>query len=146
MNHPLDALAYQAVFGTDTEKQAARFEIWQKGISAGVIPSSINDLYMARGSGKLPNNFTVPAMNLRGMAYDTARAVFQTAKQHRVGAMICEIARSEMGYTAQSPQEYVSVLTAAALREGWSGPLFIQGDHFQANAAEMGKIKEGEVA
>ena len=141
-----DVLAYQAVFGADSEKQAARFEIWQAGIEADIILSSVNDLYMARGSGKLPNTFTVPAMNLRGMTYDTARAVFQVAEELKVGAMICEIARSEMGYTAQSPQEYVSVVTAAALREGWSGPLFIQADHTQAKAAEMGKIKEGEVA
>ena len=140
----LDTLAYQAVFGSDSEKQAARFEIWQKGVETGIILSSINDLYLARGRGKLANTFTVPAMNLRGMAYDTARAVFQAANQLKVGAMICEIARSEMGYTAQSPQEYISVVTAAALREGWRGPLFIQGDHIQAKAAAMGQIKAGE--
>lgn len=143
--HAIDTLAYQAVFGSESEKQAARFEIWQQGVAAGIVPSSIHELYMARGNGKLPNNFTVPAINLRGMVYDTARALFQTAKKLKVGALICEIARSEMGYTAQSPQEYVSVVTAAALREGWSGPLFIQGDHFQAKAASMGQIKEGEI-
>lgn len=143
--HAIDTLAYQAVFGTDTEKQQARFEIWQKGIEAGIIPSSIHDLYIARGTGKVPNTFTVPAINLRGMVYDTARALFQAAKEYEVGALICEIARSEMGYTAQSPQEYVSVVTAAALREGWSGPLFIQGDHFQAKAAGPGKPKDGEI-
>ena len=144
--NPIDTLAYQAVFGSDQEKQAARFSIWQQGIEAGIIPSSIHDLYIARGEGKLPNNFTTPAMNLRGLAYDTARAVFQAAKQHQVGALICEIARSEMGYTGQPPAEYVAVVTAGALREGWSGPLFIQGDHFQAKAAEPGKPKEGEIA
>lgn len=145
MNHPIDALAYQAVFGSEAEKQTARFEIWQKAVEAGIILSSINDLYMARGRGEMPNTFTVPAMNLRGMVYDTARALFQAAKQDQVGALICEIARSEMGYTSQSPQEYVSVVTAAALREGWSGPLFIQGDHFQAKASGMGQAKDGEL-
>lgn len=146
MSHQMDTLVYQAVFGSDAEKQQARFDIWQAGIEAGVIPSSINDLYMARGRGDLPNNFTVPAMNLRGMTYDTARAVFQMAVKHNVGALICEIARSEMGYTHQSPQEYVSVVTAAAVREGWSGPLFIQGDHFQAKPGDVaGQAKEGEI-
>lgn len=145
MNHPIDALAYQAVFGSEAEKRTARFEIWQKAVEAGIILSSINDLYMARGRGEMPNTFTVPAMNLRGMVYDTARALFQAAKQDQVGALICEIARSEMGYTSQSPQEYVSVVTAAALREGWSGPLFIQGDHFQAKASGMGQAKDGEL-
>lgn len=143
--HPIDTLAYQAVFGSDSEKQQARFQIWQQATEAGIVLSSINDLYMARGRGEVPNTFTVPAMNLRGMVYDTARALFQAAKQHQVGALICEIARSEMGYTNQNPQEYVSVVTAAALREGWSGPLFIQGDHFQAKAAGMGAAKDGEI-
>ena len=141
----IEALAHQAVFGTAAKKQAARFEIWQLGIEAGIIPSSIHDLYIARGQGKLPNDFTVPAMNLRGMVYETARAVFQSAKKNNVGALICEIARSEMGYTAQPPAEYVAIVTAGALREGWSGPLFIQGDHFQAKAAAPGKPKEGEI-
>ncbi len=141
----IDQLVYQAVFGKDKEQQTARFEIWKAGIKAGVIPSSINDLYLARGHKELPNNFTVPAMNLRGMTYDTARATFSAALKNQVGAMIFEIARSEIGYTDQSPQEYVTVITAAALREGWSGPLFIQGDHFQAKAAEPGKPKTGEI-
>ncbi len=77
--------------------------------------------------------WTVPAMNLRGMAYDMARAVFQAALPRSVGAVIFEIARSEMGYTDQPPAEYVAVILAAAIREGYRGPVFIQGDHFQIN-------------
>ena len=141
----VDSLVYAAVFGTETEKQDARYETWKLGKENGIICASINDLYMARGVGKLPNDFTVPAMNLRGMNYDLARSVFSVAKKRRVGAMIFEIARSEMGYTDQSPFEYTTVVTAAALREGWSGPLFIQGDHFQAKAKSMGVPKDGEL-
>ncbi len=37
-------------------------------------------------------------------------------------------------YTEQRPHEYVAVVLAAALREGFTGPLFIQGDHVQTNA------------
>lgn len=144
-NNKIDKLVYQAVFGTDTEKQLARFEIWKQGIKAGIIPSSINDLYMARGSKDLPNSFTVPAMNLRGITYELAKAAFSAAVKHSVSAMIFEIARSEMAYTKQSPQEYVSVITAAALKEGWTGPLFVQGDHFQAKAESPGKPKSGEI-
>ena len=144
-NNNIDNLVYQAVFGSDQEKQQARFNIWKQGIKVGIIPSSINDLYMARGRKDLPNTFTVPAMNLRGMTYELAKATFAAAKQHNVSAMIFEIARSEMAYTMQSPQEYVSVITAAALKEGWTGPLFIQGDHFQAKAESPGKPKAGEI-
>src|SRR5918912_860439 len=51
--------------------------------------------------------------------------------------LIFEIARSEIAYTEQRPAEYVAVMLAAALREGFRGPLFIQGDHFQVNAKKF---------
>ena len=51
--------------------------------------------------------------------------------------MIFEIARSEMGYTEQRPAEYAAVILAAAIREEWQGPFFIQGDHFQTNPKKM---------
>jgi len=68
------------------------------------------------------------------MAYDTARAVVRSAKKLNAGAFIFEIARSEIGYTEQRPHEYAAVVLAAALREGFTGPIFIQGDHVQTNA------------
>ena len=73
-------------------------------------------------------------MNLRMMTYDTARAVFRAAKACSAGAFIFEIARSEIGYTEQRPHEYAASVLAAALREGHTGPVFIQGDHVQVNA------------
>src|SRR2546425_6632240 len=73
-------------------------------------------------------------MNVRILSYDSGRAIFRAAKRLDAGAIICEIARSEIGYTEQRPAEYVAVMTAAALREGFTGPLFIQGDHVQVNA------------
>ena len=76
----------------------------------------------------------MPAMNLRALTYDMASAIFRSAKKINAGAFIFEIARSEMGYTDQKPLEYTTVCLAAAIREGYKGPVFIQGDHFQANA------------
>ena len=64
----------------------------------------------------------------------SARAVIRAAKTINAGAFIFEIARSEIGYTEQRPHEYAAILFAAALREGFTGPLFIQGDHVQTNA------------
>jgi fructose/tagatose bisphosphate aldolase len=55
----------------------------------------------------------------------------------KAGAFIFEIARSEIAYTDQRPTEYVAVLIAAALREGYRGPLFVQGDHFQVNSKKF---------
>lgn len=143
--HPIDRLVYQAVFGTDGEKRVACFQIWQKATQAGIIPSSINDFYMARVCGEVPSNICTPAMNVRGMTYDAGRAAFKVARENNVGAFVFEIARSEMAYTHQTPQEYVIVLMAAALREGWTGPLFVQGDHFQAKAVSPGIPKDGEI-
>jgi fructose-bisphosphate aldolase class II len=132
----MDKLVYTAVFGEQDEKDDARWLIWEIGQALGVQPSSIHDLYLARGRGKT-GGFTVPAMNIRGMSYDTGRALFRAAVKLNVGALILEIARSEIAYTDQRPAEYVAVMLAAALREGFRGPVFIQGDHFQVNAKKF---------
>jgi fructose/tagatose bisphosphate aldolase len=132
----MDNLAYSAVFGEPDDREDARWLIWEIGQAVGVQPSSIHDLYLARGRG-LTGGFTVPAMNIRGMAYDTGRSIFRCAVKLKVGALILEIARSEIAYTDQRPAEYVAVMLAAALREGFRGPVFIQGDHFQVNAKKF---------
>ena len=130
----LDRLVWAGVFGPPGVREAARQGVLDQCRSVGLYPASIHGLYMARGRGEAPATFTVPAINIRGMAYDTARALFRARKKLDAGAVICEIARSEISYTGQQPAEYTFVVLAAALREGWTGPLFIQGDHFQINA------------
>ena len=140
----MDALVRDAVFGSAETKERARWLIWEIGQHAGVRPASIHDLYLARGRGEVPA-FTTPAMNVRVLSYDTGRAIFRAAKRLDVGAVICEIARSEIAYTDQRPAEYVAVMTAAALREGFTGPLFIQGDHVQVNAKKYAADPEGEL-
>src|SRR5687767_2153165 len=141
----MDVLVREAVFGAGDARDYARWLIWEIGQSVGVRPASINDLYLARGRGEV-RGWTVPAMNVRGMTYDTARSIFRTAIRLDVGAFILEIARSEIAYTDQRPSEYVAVLLAAALREGFRGPVFIQGDHFQVNAKKFAVDPNGEVA
>ena len=132
----MDALVREAVFGEAEAREYARWMIWEIGQAVGVRPASIHDLYMARGRGEV-RGFTVPAINVRGASYDTARAIFRTARKLNAGAFILEIARSEIAYTAQRPAEYVAVLLGAALREGFRGPVFFQGDHFQLNAKKF---------
>jgi len=139
-----DRLAWQAVFSTGTERDAARWLLWELGQVTGARPASINGLYRARGRGEV-GGFTVPAINVRTLAYDTARAVFRAARAGKAGAILLEIARSEIAYTDQRPAEYVSVLIAAALREGYTLPLFIQGDHCQVNQKKYQADPEGEV-
>jgi fructose-bisphosphate aldolase class II len=141
----VDQLIRGAVFGADEDvRDTARWLLLHAGHAVGIAPASIHELYMARGRGET-GGFTVPAMNVRAASYDTARALFSAARDLKVGALICEIARSEIGYTDQRPAEYVSVMIAAAVKEGWSGPLFIQGDHFQVNAKKYKADPEPEL-
>jgi fructose/tagatose bisphosphate aldolase len=141
---PMDQLVRAAVFADGVEREYARWLIWELGQTVGVQPASIHDLYMARGRGEIAG-FTVPAINLRVVTYDAARAIFRTALAIDAGAFILEIARSEIAYTGQRPNEYVSVILAAALREGFRGPVFIQGDHFQINHKKYAVDPQPEV-
>ena len=140
----MDRLVRAAVFGETAERERARWLIWQIGQAVGVRAASIHELYMARGRGEI-GGFTVPAINVRGSSYETARSIFRTANKLQAGAFILEIARSEIVYTEQRPGEYVAVMLAAALREGFRGPVFIQGDHFQVNAKKYATGAAAEV-
>jgi fructose/tagatose bisphosphate aldolase len=138
-------LAELSALGDPIQKGVAQYIIRQAALAFGVFPSSIIDLYMARGRGEIPLSFTVPAMNLRMLAFDSARAVFRVAKEMNAGAFIFEIARSEMGYTDQRPAEYTSNVLAAAIAEDYTGPVFIQGDHFQVSAKRYASSPDAEL-
>ena len=141
----IDALAREAsIAATPEVKDYAQWLIWEAGRECGVQAASIYQLYMARGRNEI-SGFSVPAVNLRGMTYYSARALYRAAMKLHAGAFIFEIAKSEMGYTDQRPAEYTSQLLAAAIREGYRGPIFIQGDHFQANAKKFKENREKEV-
>jgi fructose/tagatose bisphosphate aldolase len=141
----LDLLVWNSVFGGNEEvRNTARWVIRRAGLELGVIPSSIQGLYEARGR-KQAGGFAVPAINIRGLSYDVARAVFRAALHLKAGAFIFELSRRESNYTDQKPSEFASVIVAAALKEGYEGPVFIQGDHYQANANKFAKDPEGEL-
>ncbi|UCG78538.1 MAG: class II fructose-bisphosphate aldolase [Nitrospirota bacterium] len=130
MRERMDSLVYEAITEGDDEKRKGLFILIKEIAKAGgAIPASIQSLY--ESMGKEYPGFTVPAMNIRGLTYDVCRAVIRKAQELNVGAFIFEIARSEIGYTKQRPLEYAAVACAAAFREGYAGPVFIQGDHFQ---------------
>jgi len=131
----IDELIHTAVFSADAAaKSDARRQIHLQARHSGAISSSIFPLYMAIARGEITQRFTVPAFNIRALTYDAARALFRAAMRHDAGAFIFEIARSEIGYTEQRPAEYAACVLAAAIKEGFRGPVFIQGDHFQASA------------
>ena len=142
----IDDLIYTAVFGEEKAKELARWLIRATALELGIVPASIHDLY-TKGMAKeeIPFWFTVPAMNIRGMTYDVMRQIFQVAVENSVGAFILEIAKSEIGYTDQRPAEYTACVLAAAIKEGFRGPVFIQGDHFQFNAKNYAEDPEAEL-
>ena len=141
----VDWLVHNAVFNDDKEVRAnCRWIIKASASSSGTKQASIQGLYEAMGRGEV-GGFTVPAVNIRGLTYDVARGLFRSAIKNKAGAFIFEIAKSEMGYTDQSPYEYASVVIAAALKEGYKGPLFIQGDHFQVNPKNYIQDKNKEI-
>ncbi|MDD4939676.1 MAG: class II fructose-bisphosphate aldolase [Candidatus Omnitrophica bacterium] len=141
----IDRNAMDLILSDDKQtKENLAKKIFGIAYKKGIYPSSIHEFYTARGKGEF-SGFTVPAINLRSMTYDLARAIFRVAKKNNAGAFIFEIAKSEMGYTAQPPLEYSAVVLAAAVKEGYSGPVFIQGDHFQANAKKYQEAPEREL-
>ncbi len=140
----IDDLIYTVVFSPDpATKEAAGFLIRRGAAALGILSSSIQTLYEAMGRKEV-SGFTVPAINLRGITYDSAQAVFRAAVKGKVGPVLFEIARSEIDYTSQRPFEYTCSVTAAAVKSGWRGPIFIQGDHFQINAKKFAADAEKE--
>jgi len=141
----IDKIVMELVLTPDaaSKKKLAK-KIWDIAYKKGIYPSSIHDYYMARGREEFSGS-TVPAINLRSLTYDLARALFRVGKKNNAKAFIFEIAKSEMGYTAQAPIEYSAVILAAAIKENHSGPVFIQGDHFQANLKKYQENPEKEI-
>lgn len=149
-----DAVKFRAYVGKLVEASAlgsgatqgwARYIIRCAAMELGIFPASIQELYLARGRGEIPMTFTTPAFNLRVLSFHAARAMFRAAKKMNAAAFIFEIARSEIGYTAQRPAEYSTNILAAAIAESWKGPVFIQGDHFQVSAKKFATDPTGEV-
>ncbi len=141
----IDDLIQSAVFASEAEvRKAARWLIRRTAAAAGVYVASIQGLYEAMGRGEV-SGFTVPAINIRALTYETAQAIFRAAHAAGVGPVLFEIARSEIDYTFQRPEEYTCSVAAAALKTGYRGPLFIQGDHFQVGAKRYAKDPQAEV-
>jgi fructose/tagatose bisphosphate aldolase len=129
---------------SDHLKNICHWVIFEAADKFGIIPSSLQTFYEARARHNL-THFTVPAINLRTLTYDSARAVFRAAEKINAGPFIFEIAKSEIGYTEQRPLEYSSFVILAAIREGFRGPVFIQGDHFQVKAKNFLQDRDREV-
>ena len=140
----IDRLIATAVFGDGAGREAARWVIRAAAPELGAWPASIHELYLAAGRGEYANR-TAPAINVRGLTYDTMRAIYRAARANECKIVLFELARSEMSYTQQRPGEYASNALAAAIKEGHQGPVFIQGDHYQISAKNHAADPEKEL-
>jgi fructose/tagatose bisphosphate aldolase len=141
----IDRLVSTAAFAEEeATRSAARQVIGGAALALDIVPASTQALYEAMAAGRV-SGFTIPALNLRAMTYDSARAALRVAVDLGVRAAIFEIARSEIGYTGIRPAEYAACVRAAAIKEGFRGPLFLQGDHFQVSSARFQEDPDGEL-
>ncbi len=141
----IDNIVYTAIFSEDYKlRKLCKFIIKESAKLNNCIPSSIYDLYMDLAKQK-GFNFTIPAINIRTLTYEVAQEIFKVAKQLSASALIFESARSEISYTNQEPSEYTTCILAAALKQDYHYPIFLQGDHFQINRSEYFINKEKEI-
>ncbi len=141
----IDDLIYNAVFAKDEElKREFHTLIYSLSLLLKCPPSSIRPYYRSVGEGKKAP-FTTAAFNIRTLTFESARCIFRLMKIHSTGAVVFEIARSEMEYTDQTPQEYTSCVLAAAIKESFIGPVFLQGDHFQLSKKKYTEDPQKEV-
>lgn len=107
----------------------------------GIRPAPVGPIYRALAEDALPP-LTVPAFNLRGLTFDTARAIYGKAKQLNAAGLMFELAPSEAATGDQSFTQYAALICAAAASVDYRGPVLIQGDHFEVRT--VGQLGETE--
>lgn len=142
----IGGLARMGALGTIGDRFAAHRLVWEIAKALGIYPASIDALYRSIGESGLQRRFTVPAINVRAIAFESARGVFQAMVGSRAGAVIFELSRGEIGFTGQRPHEYATSILCAAIAEGHRGPVFLQGDHFQISATRFAENRTTEIA
>lgn len=139
INGTVDYLAHEAALSQNTDvKVSAQRILREAALTFNLKLGSINDFYMAKKAGKWAN-ITVPAVNGRTDVYNQFQQLFRAAREKDVGALILELARSEMRYSAQDAAEFNAVSIAAAIKQGYEGLIFAQGDHYQVNKEKYDK-------
>lgn len=130
----LDQSAPKLALAPEPQRAGLATRLRDEAERHGVYPASIQPVYRALAAGDLPP-LTVPAFNLRGLTYEIARLVWRTALDLEAGPIIFELAPPEASACDQTFEEYAAMVCAAACREGYRGPVFLQGDHFSLDSA-----------
>lgn len=129
----VDELARNASLGTAIQRTAARRKLLAAASRQGIWLASPQPIYASRAKVVPERPWSLAAINVRGMGYRVCRSIFRAAIDQQVGAFCLEVARSEMTYGKQRPDDLAAAALAAALREGYRGPIFLQGDHYRVD-------------
>jgi hypothetical protein len=108
------------VFGRDAELRGTGADLPHRRVADR--PASIHDFTWRWASDAVVS----PCRRSTWRCVDTARAVIRSAKKLNAGALIFEIARSEIGYTEQRPLLSMRRSSSGGAARGFAGPLFIR--------------------
>ena len=139
----IDQLVYTAQFAPEEVQKRAQELIRDLSVLSHCPSSSTSALYSHRLAQHL--SFTTPAFNIRTLTYDLARCLFRLMKQTHTSSVIFELSKSERGYTAQTFPQFTSSILAAAIKEEYRGPVFMQADHTQVDLENFKKDTVGEL-
>ncbi len=143
LSHGIDKLVYTAQFGPEEVQKRAQEMIRDLSVLSHCPSSSTSKLYSHRLTNHL--SFTTPAFNIRTLTYDLARCLFRLMKQTKTSSVVFELSKSERGYTEQTFPQFTSSILAAAIKEGYIGPVFMQADHTQVDLENYKKDAVGEL-
>lgn len=139
----LENAAREMAFASPENKKNIRDAIGRDADEQGIFVGTIRPVYERMADGTY-TGFTVPAINVRGLVFDIARAAFEVARASESGPFMFEIAPAELTAGAQTYEEYAGEILLAALAEKWEGPVFLQGDHFQVEGDEPASLSRLE--
>ena len=129
--------------GASGRRRAGCSGSWAR--SPGARPASINELYLARGRGDVRRLHRARHQRPHAGLRHGAGRLPGGAGRARPAPSSSRSRGARSPIPPSGPTEYVAVLIGAALREGYTLPLFIQGDHCQVNAKKYAGDPEGEV-
>lgn len=140
-----DRLIFNAVFHSETQiKATSRWLIKAIGQSLNIFSSSTHGLQNILNP-PARKKMKTPVLQTPHLSYDIARAVFQAIQKHHMGPVIFELGESSMESENQSPGEFSATIFAAAIREEYQGPIFIQAHHIQVNTESFQRAPDKEI-
>ncbi|MCX5677728.1 MAG: hypothetical protein NTY76_01285, partial [Candidatus Omnitrophica bacterium] len=133
----VDYLALTAGLSGDSDTRAAAQTLLDElAASFNFKFGSSSDLNMFAGEGKEKNLYyatIIPVFNGTTAMYDKLRDSFKAVKESQKEAIMLELAMSKTRASREELSIFTASIIAAAIREGYEGLIFVQGDHYQVS-------------